>query len=250
MKHTQIRNYLRALATHELSVGDAIPSERELCERFGVARMTVRHAVDSLVVEGILTRIQGKGTFVASPKVDLQMRLTTFEEEMARRGLRAASRMLAADVRMPPRDVADTLGLDESEKTYYLYRTRLADDEPMALEESWLPEKLFPKLYDPVPPLSIYAAITERGLAPDWGEDNIDADEASAEEADYLGIKPGRALLRVARRTFAGSIATVYSRSVYRADRYTLWVPVMAPYPTVKTADIATRQKDRTQAHR
>jgi GntR family transcriptional regulator len=229
LKHRQIRNYLRALATHELRVGDAIPSERELCERFSVARMTVRQAVDALVVEGILTRVQGKGTFVATPKVDLQMRLTTFEEEMTRRGYRASSTVLAADVRVPPGDVADALGLDEGQHTYYLYRIRFADDEPLALEESWLPVALFPGLYDPAPPQSLYATLAERGLPPDWGEDTIDADEVSRHEASQLGIDPERAVLRIARRTFSGTVATIYSRSVYRADRYTLWVPVLAP---------------------
>ncbi|MDR1851549.1 MAG: GntR family transcriptional regulator [Propionibacteriaceae bacterium] len=237
MKHVQIRNYLRALATHELEVGDAIPSERELTERFGVARMTIRQAVDALVVEGVLTRVQGKGTFVAAPKVDLQMRLTSFEEEMERRGLKPSSRMLAADVRVPPKDVVDALELGSGEKTYYLYRIRFADDEPMVLEETWLPFTMLPGFFDPVPPASLYQALRGRGLDPDWGEDMIDADEASEEEAEYLGIEPLRAVLRIARRTFSSKTAVAYSRCVYRADRYTLWVPVLAPSPSLVTAE-------------
>jgi len=54
LKHMRVRDYLRSLVTHELAVGDAIPSERLLCERFGVSRMTVRQAVDALVVDGLL----------------------------------------------------------------------------------------------------------------------------------------------------------------------------------------------------
>ncbi|MDR2896026.1 MAG: GntR family transcriptional regulator [Propionibacteriaceae bacterium] len=231
LKHTQIRGYLRSLALHELNVGDTIPSERELCEQFQVARMTVRQAVDALVTEGILTRVQGKGTFVAGRKVDLQMHLTTFEQEMTNRGLHASSEVLAADLRQPPSDVAAALALEPQGRTYYLYRLRLANGEPMALEESWLPAGLLPHLFEPTTPLSLYSTLIDRGLSPDWGEDMVDADDASAAEAQLLGIAPGRAVLRIARRTFASKVAVVYSRSVYRGDRYTMWVPVMAPAP-------------------
>jgi len=235
VKYIQVRNYLRAQATHQLAVGEAIPSERELCTQFGVARMTVRQAVDALVVEGILERVQGKGTFVAQPKVDLQVRLTSFGEEMGRRKMAPSSRLLSADTRIPPPDIADMLNLAPTDATFYLYRLRLADGEPLALSEDWIPTSLIPGLFDPVPPTSVYVAMTERGFAPEWGEDMVDADEASQDEADHLGIEPLRAVLRIARRTFSLDKALCFNRSVYRADRYTLWVPLLAPKPSVPT---------------
>ena len=82
-----MREHLLALIAQGLKPGAPMPSERELCELFGVSRMTVRQAVDTLVVDGVFKRHQGKGTFVASPKVDLQLRLTSFTEEMQRRGM-------------------------------------------------------------------------------------------------------------------------------------------------------------------
>lgn len=233
MKYIQVRDYLRALVTHELKVADAIPSERELCERFGVSRMTVRQAVDALVVEGLLDRVQGKGTFVARPKVDLQVRLASFGDEMRRRGLSPSSRMVSAEVQVAPHDVAEMLNLAKGEQVYYLYRVRLADGEPMALEQTWIPTHLAPGFFDPVPPESVYGALTSRGLKPEWGEDTVDADEASVEEAGLLGIEPLRAVLRIARRTFSGDVAIEYARSAYRADRYTLWVPVATPRPSL-----------------
>ena len=78
LKYVEVRDYLYLMATQELQPGDPVPSERELCDRFGVSRMTVRQAVDTLAVEGLLQRVQGSGTFVARPKVDLQVRLTSF----------------------------------------------------------------------------------------------------------------------------------------------------------------------------
>jgi GntR family transcriptional regulator len=235
MKYVEVRNYLRGLATHELHPGDPVPSERELCERFGVARMTVRQAVDALVVEGVLDRVQGKGTFVAAPKVDLQMRLTSFDTEMRRRGMQPSSRMLSADTRIPPADVAEALDLDPEAETFYIYRLRLADAVPMCLEEDWVPTVVAPDFFDPAPPASVFDALTGIGKEPQWGEQTIDADNASSQEAKSLKLAPGAAVLRISQRTFANDEAIIFTRSVYRADRYTLWVPVAKPGIPIRT---------------
>ena len=95
-KYVVVREHLLALIAQGLEPGAPMPSERELCELFGVSRMTVRQAVDTLVVDGVLKRHQGKGTFVASPKVDLQLRLTSFTEEMRRRGMTPGAVFLIA----------------------------------------------------------------------------------------------------------------------------------------------------------
>lgn len=229
LKHVRVRDYLRSLVTHELSVGDTIPSERALCERFGVSRMTVRQAVDALVVEGLLAREQGRGTFVAPGKVDLEVRLASFGEEMARRGMTPSSEVLSAEVVEATPDIADALDILPGEMTFYLHRVRFADGEPMAIEQSWLPCRLVPGLFDGDVPHSVYGELRRRGLEPDWGEDVVAATEVHAADAELLRVPVGRAVLRLSRRTFAGETACVYSRSVYRADRYVLWVPLRAP---------------------
>jgi GntR family transcriptional regulator len=229
LKYVRVRDYLRSLVTHELDVGDAIPSERLLCERFGVSRMTVRQAVDALVVEGLLEREQGRGTFVAPAKVDLEVRLSSFGEEMARRGMVPSSRVIAAEVVPATPDVADALDLLPGESVHHLHRVRYADGEPMAIEQSWVPRLLVPGLFDDGPPASIYGELRAVGLEPDWGEDTVAASEVDAQGAAMLGLRAGAAVLRLARRTFAGQTACVYSRSSYRADRYVLWVPLRAP---------------------
>lgn len=229
LKYVRVRDYLRSVVTHELAEGDPIPSERLLCEQFGVSRMTVRQAVDALVVEGLLVREQGRGTFVAPTKLDLEVRLASFGEEMVRRGMVPSSRVLAAEVVVATPDVADALDILPGERVYFLYRVRLADGVPMAIEQSWLSCQLVPGLLDDGVPGSIYGELRRRGLEPDWGEDTVAATEADAQDADLLGIEPGKAVLRLARRTFAGQTACVYSRSAYRADRYVLWVPLRAP---------------------
>ena len=229
LKYARVRDYLRSLVTHELAVGDAIPSERLLCERFGVSRMTVRQAVDALVVEGLLRREQGRGTFVAPTKVDLEVRLASFGEEMRRRGLTPSSKVLSAEVVAASPDIADALDLLPGEEVFALHRVRYADGEPMAIEQAWLPSRLVPGLFDGGAPVSVYGELRRRGLEPDWGEDTVGATEVDTADAELLGLRVGKAVLRLTRRTFAGQVACVYSRSSYRADRYVLWVPLRAP---------------------
>ena len=229
LKYVRVRDYLRSLVTHELAVGDAIPSERLLCERFGVSRMTVRQAVDALVVEGLLERKQGRGTFVAPTKLDLEARLASFGEEMRRRGMEPSSKVLATEQVPAAPDIADALDLVAGEQVFYLHRVRYADGEPIAIEQLWMPSLLVPGLFDNGPPASVYGELRRRGLDPDWGEDTVAATEVDAQDAELLGVRVGKAVLRLSRRTFAGETACVYSRSSYRADRYVLWVPLRAP---------------------
>ena len=233
LKYIRVRDYLRSLVTHELAPGEAIPSERILCDQFGVSRMTVRQAVDALVVEGLLDREQGRGTFVAPTKVDLEVRLASFGEEMQRRGMEPASTVLSAEVVAATPDIADALDILPGERVFSLHRVRLADGEPMAIEQSWLPCQLVPGLFDGEVPDSIYGELRRRGLEPDWGEDIVSAADVDAGEAELLRVPAGRAVLRVTRRTFAGETACVYSRSTYRAARYVLWVPLRAPKPAL-----------------
>ncbi|QDB78617.1 GntR family transcriptional regulator [Georgenia wutianyii] len=233
MKYLTVREHLRSLIAEELGVGDAIPSERELCGQFGVSRMTVRQAVDALVVEGLLERVQGRGTFVAQPKVDLQLRLASFPEEMRRRGMEPDLRVLAAELTAATPQLAAALELPVGADVYYLRRLRLADGLPMAVEQNWVPAALVPDLLEPEPASSVYDALAERELAPTWGEDVIEAVQLDEEVAGHLGISPGAAGLQIRRRTFSGDLAVDYGVSVYRGDRYSLWVPVSAPGPTL-----------------
>jgi len=232
LKYVRVRDYLRTLATQELDAGDPLPSERELCDRFGVSRMTVRQAVDALVVDGVLERVHGRGMFVARPKVDLQVRLTSFSEEMRRRGMAPSVEHLRAEVVPADTRIAAALEIDPADPVVHLHQLRFADGEPMSVQHCWLAEVLVPNIVDP-PPDSLYAELDRRGLLPAWGEDTVEAGEADAEEAELLGIGKGRAVLRIVRRAFSRDLAVEFSEAVYRADRYTLWVPVARPQPSI-----------------
>jgi len=161
--------------------------------------------------------------------LDLEVRLASFGEEMRRRGMEPSSSVLATEEVAASPDIADALDLLPGEQVFYLHRVRYADGEPMAIEQSWLPSRLTPGLFDDGPPASVYGELRRRGLEPDWGEDTVGATEVEAQDAELLGLRAGNAVLRLTRRTFAGETACVYSRSSYRADRYVLWVPLRVP---------------------
>lgn len=232
-KYLAVRGYLLDLVERELDVGDAIESERALCERFGVSRMTVRQAVDALVGEGILVREQGRGTFVAPRRMDFEMRLTTFGEEMTRRGMRPDTKVLDAQTVPAPEVPAEALGVAVGEPMHHLMRVRYADGAPMSIEELWVPVAVAPDLFRAGPPESLYEALREHGLAPEWGEDTLTASEATDAEQQLLALRGSRAVLRAERRTFSADAAVVYSRACYRGDRYSVWVPLRAPGPTL-----------------
>ena len=234
-KYLTVRDYLATLVAQELRVGDAIPSERHLCQQFGLSRMTVRQAVDTLVTDGVLVREQGRGTFVAPQRIDFEMRLTTFGEEMRRRGMEPATTVLTAQVVAATPDVATALEIEPRQKVHFLYRVRFADGTPICIEQVWVPVALAPTLFDDGPPASMYEALRDLGLAPEWGEDTLSADEATDTEASLLGLGDGgvRAVLRAERRTYSVDSAVMFSRACYRADRYSVWVPLRAPRPTL-----------------
>lgn len=228
LKHVQVREYVRDLIDGA-EPGTPAPSERELVQRFGVARMTVRQALDALVAEGLLERVPGRGTFVGHAKIDVQVRLSSYTEEMVRRGMKPGSRTLLARMEAAGPGVARALEIREGDRVVHWQRLRLADGSPMCIEDAYLADSIVPGFLESPLPDSLYAELHRRDLLPSWGEDSVDADLAKPDEAELLGIPAGASVLRIARRAFAGSIAVSVSRATFRADRYTLWVPLSRP---------------------
>jgi GntR family transcriptional regulator len=225
-KYLAVRAFLADLVTSQLSVGDAIPSERSLTEQFGVSRMTVRQAIDTLVTEGVLERAQGRGTFVAPPRTDVEMRLTTFGEEARRRGLTPGAEVLEAGEAAAPPHVAEALDVAPGTPMHHVVRLRTADGSPVSVEESWIPVHLAPGLLDDGAPESMYGALRAHGLDPVWGEETLTAADGTPEERDRLGMRGTHAVMRAARRTYGDAAPLMYSCACYRGDRYSVVVPL------------------------
>ena len=150
-KHVQVREYVRGLI-QGAEPGSPAPSERELVHHFGVARMTVRQALDALVAEGLLERVPGRGTFVARAKIDVQVRLSSYTEEMGRRGMKPDARTLLARMESAGPGVARALEIGEGDKVVHWQRLRLADGSPMCIEDAYLSDSHRPELPGPRAP--------------------------------------------------------------------------------------------------
>jgi GntR family transcriptional regulator len=222
LKHVQVREYVRTLV-EGAEPGAPAPSERELVTRFGVARMTVRQAMDALVSEGLLERMPGKGTFVARPRRRLE-RPIGFSEEMQRRGLQPESQTLLSRREQAGPGVARALGITEGDAVLHWRRLRRGDGAPICIQDSFLNEVLLPGFLEKHMPTSLFDALALRSLRPTWAEDAILADLANDEEAELLEIEPGTPVLRVSRRAQCADVTVEVSRSAYRADRFTMWV--------------------------
>ena len=155
---------------------------------------------------------------------------------MRRRGMEPGVVMLQAETIPADETVAEALELETEAEVHHLRRLLTANAIPMAIEENWLPAALLPDLLRTSPSFSVYAELTQAGLTPQWGEDMIEAHAATPQEAALLSVQENAPTLDITRRTFHEHCAIDYSHTLFRADRYTLWVPVAAPKPAFRPA--------------
>jgi GntR family transcriptional regulator len=220
-KHAQLRSILIDLAENHLGADAPIPSERDLMAQYGVSRATVREAIGQLVSEGRLYRIHGKGTFVSRERVESQLHLASFTEEMRRRGLDPATLVRSVVEQEASEAVRAFLGLAEGERVWCVDRLRLAGGIPMALEVGFYPSRLLPGFVGQDLSGSIYTvASTRYGLTIDRAEQTVWAEVADRANAAILGIPPGAPLMVFRRTSSAGSTHVEHVTSWYRGDRY------------------------------
>ena len=222
LKHEAIREYVRQLVTGELP-GTPAPSERELVSRFGVARMTVRQALDALVAEGLLERVPGRGTFVAQPR-RRSTPVLSFTEEMGRRGMVPESQTLLLRLEQAGAGVARALAITEGDAVIHWRRLRHADAAPMCVEDAYLNEVLLPGFLQGPVPTSLYEELETRGVRPTWVEDAIAAGAVTPEESPLLGLPVGAPVIRKQRRALWEEKVIEVSRAVFRGDRHTIWI--------------------------
>jgi len=216
----------------EWEIGHILPSESELCQTYSVSRTTVRKAIDELVHEGLVHRLQGKGTYVAPSKMKVHFvqRRTGFFEDMVAQGFRVKSHVLEKGVIAPTKQVATTLELEPQEEVIYFVRLRFIDDEPILLAKTFLPYHLFPRLVDEnLEDISLYALMAAKyGVQFGNGTSWVDAGLATQEEAGILNIPVGSALLIVSEcmRDENGRVIE-YGIAKQRSDRTQIEISVL-----------------------
>lgn len=216
---------IAAIRAGDLAAGDKLPSQRELCERYRMSHMTVRRAISELLNEGVIYAIHGKGLYVAGRKQDAERGLVGFTEDMARRGMRAASQVLGAELTGASTVLAAGLGLAPGAALVRLRRLRLADGRPMAIQTSYLPHALCPGLLEhDLARQSLFALLRGHyGLRLAETVTVVEAALADDEQGRLLGLALPAPLLIAEQTTYLDSgHAIELARTAYRGDRYRL----------------------------
>ena len=205
-----------------LGVGTSIPSERQLSADLGVSRLTLRAALDDLAREGYLVRRRGSGTYVQHRKISQELTITSFSDDMRRRGMVPGSRTLSMTTTHAGARLGRFLNVSPSEEIVVVKRLRLADGETMAIETLHIPESLVPGLTPKALTGSFYELLRDRyGVVIAGGTQAIEPTVTNEEESAALGVplhSPAFLFERTSRDEAGRTIEFV--QSVYRGDRY------------------------------
>jgi GntR family transcriptional regulator len=226
-RYYQLANILRDRITKgELAARAPIPSERQLEKDYAVSRTTIRQAIDLLVRQGYLYRAHGKGTFVSPQKLQKGIsELTSFTEDMKRRGMAPGQKILEIGYVKPPENVRAHLELaSDVEKVLCVKRLRLGNGIPMGLQTSYyvLPEGQTITRKELEEGGSVYRILEEKfHLLPTEADETLEVALANAREALLLQVRPGSPLLLSERTTYSQNRRVIeFVRILYRGDRY------------------------------
>jgi len=221
----ELRDQLLAeISSGQLARGERLGAEREIAERFGVSRSTVRAALDDLARGGAIRRARGRtgGIFVAERKVERDLTsLASLPAYLRRQGFQSDARVISTAMVSSDGEVAAALGLGPDELAHEIVRVRLADGEPISLERAVFPADRFPDLLDRSLSGSLYELFaTEYGLQAGEAEERIEVVSAGSSEARLLGVAEGSPLVAITRTAWdSDGVAFERSHDLFRGDR-------------------------------
>jgi GntR family transcriptional regulator len=218
------RALIEKIHAGELSVGDCLPSEYELARSYHVSRMTARQALHNLKSSGYAFSQRGRGTYVSQPKLEKNiMHLRGFTEETRQNGMMPSSRLLQQTVEQASAHLAEQLRIETNSAVLRLRRLRIADETPMALEESYIPLKHYPGLErNDFAKESLYTVLRQKyGVRAAWADEVIEALPATSEESEFLSIPKKAIMLSISRVIMTTEeIPIEVACSRYCGDRY------------------------------
>ena len=216
----------RNISAGTLGEGDLLPSESELCKTFDISRSTVRQAIGMLESEGLVVRKQGRGTYVAEPKMRRKTETVySFTSEITSMGLKPSSKLMEFEIMDPTPDLIKVLELTSNDtKVYRFTRIRNVEGQPLILETSFYPQYIYPELTrELLKNHSFYSLLSETGITPASAVDSYEAVMMSRREAEILNCKPGSCAFSVQRRTRTETgMVYEFTQSLIRGDRVKL----------------------------
>lgn len=202
--------------------GSLIPKETELIAEFGVSRPTIRQAIQELVDQGYLEKKRKRGTLVRRTKIAQEFThvLQSYDQEMAAKGLKTKTQVLVFREEVATPEVQTALGLQPGARVYELMRLRFANDKPVVLVTSYLPQALLPDLISvDFTKRSLYAELDARGLRVTNVQRKLEVQAADETTSALLATTPGAPLFyfHTTGRTASGQCLE-YSIANYRGD--------------------------------
>ncbi|MGM0125029.1 GntR family transcriptional regulator [Enterococcus sp. AZ194] len=226
--YIQIHDQLKEEIENGLwKIGDRLPSERELSVKFGVSRMTLRQAIQTLSDEGILERKIGSGTYVAREKVQEKMTGTTsFTEIMESQNRVPSSKTVSYFVTSPSSSEMDKLKLSKTDSILRMERIRYADGVPICFEVASIPSKLVEEFTKAEITGSFYRTLETKGKKKvGRANQTVSAMLASERIAEYLEIKRGDSILRLRQVSyFEDGTPFEYVRTQYVGNRFEFYL--------------------------
>ena len=228
--YMQLAHRLRLqIVDGKIGAGEAVPSERDLCDIMGASRVTVRKAIELLIEEGLLSRRQGSGTYV-TPRIQAPGSfLSSFSEDAEARGEATDTIWMMKTIAVATEEETRLLELPAGSNVARLSRVRMAGGEPLAIENAIVPAEMLPDIGNLGN--SLYQALNERGNRPVTGQQKIRAALAGPTESSLLSIPEKTEILRIERLTRRADGRPVeLTRSAYRGERYEFVSELRGPF--------------------
>ena len=207
-------------------IGHAIPSENELGKCYGISRMTVRQVLTKLVNEGLLYRVQGKGTFIAEPKIKTSsLAYRGIREQLEELGYETGTKLLRFEKQQPSSDIQLSLELSEEDSVYYIERLRYANGKPLSIHRSYLPCKVCSELSDQLMETEQLCVILKDtyGLVPKRFLETLESVIAHPDEKELLELPPKFTILKLEDLIYSeDGIPYEFSKVLFRGDRIKL----------------------------
>lgn len=221
--YLQLREVIRGkIEEGEYLPGTAIPSENALADTYGINRLTVRSAIDALVAEGLLKRVQGKGVFVVGEKVERDLEsLGGFNKTMRDRKLVPKVKVLQKAVRRAGEKYGHIFGIEENADIYYVRRLCYADNEPVSLEDIYIPADVVPKLQGiDLSVFSMSEVYDFYGVSAKRAEQTLDIVSLNQNDARLLGVSIEQAVFLFEYTTFDSADRVIeFSHCYTRGDK-------------------------------
>lgn len=229
----QIKDIIKEqILTGKLKKGDKIPSEKELCQMFGVSRITVRQAISEAINEGLLFTVQGKGTFVSrnGDKIDQGLvKITSFESAIKSKGLSAGTKVLGHKIQPADFALCKILNLDITDGVFNLNLLGTADGQPFVFYNSYFQVSTGMKFYQRAikkekegvafSTIDLYREFED--LMPIYAEQTFEAVVADKYLAEILKVNEKHPLFLISSIIYTkGDIPVEYKKAFYRGDKY------------------------------